>query len=264
MPKETIMAVHNLVLADEHSPSAGSTASEVTPHSIGTSLLLHLLPGVAMLAFVALVAPLMRSRGLPPLFAGALAILFVLVPVELGYLLYLGWKRNGHLSLRGIVRYRDHIPRWQYFVFAQLMIIWFLAVMSWWRPVGAALAGLSWLPPWLLDPAPLDASGPYSPGVERTLFAVRLLLSGLVAPIVEELYFRGYLLPRIDHLGWRAPLLSAVLFALYHLWALPVAPGRALGFLPIVYFAWRRRNVSLAILVHCLLNLVAVIASSGG
>ncbi len=258
------MTANNLVLTDEHRRSGDSTAPEDAQHSIGMSLALHLLPGVAMLAFVALVAPLTRSRGLPPLFAGKLAILFVLVPVELGYLLYLGWKRNGRLSLRGIVRYRDRIPPWQYVVFAPLMMVWFLAVMSLWRPAGTALAGLAWLPPWLLDPVPLDASGPYSPGVGRALFAVRLLLSGLVAPIVEELYFRGYLLPRIDHLRWRAPLLNAVLFAVYHLWALPMAPGRALGFLPIAYFAWRRRNVSLAILVQCLLNLVAVVASGGG
>ena len=258
------MAVHNLVLADEHSPSGGSTASEVIPHSIGMSLALHLLPGVAMLAFVALVAPLMRSWGLPPLFAGKLAILFVLVPVELGYLLYLGRKRNGHLSLQGVVRYREPIPLWQYLVFTPAMFVWFLVIMSWWRPAATAIAALSWLPPWLLDPVPLDAAGPYGQGVQTTLFVTSLLLSGLVAPVVEELYFRGYLLPRIDFLGWFAPILSSALFAVYHLWVIPTAPGRALGFLPIVYFAWRRRNISLAILVHCLLNLLAVIASDGG
>ncbi len=256
------MAVHNLVLADEHSPSAGSTASEDTPHALGTTLLLHLLPGVAMLAFVALVAPLLRSRGLPPIFAGKLAILCVLVPLELGYLVYLGWKRNGRPSLRGVVPYRDSIPWWQYLVIAPLMTVWFLAVMSWWRQF--AIDRLASLPPWLIEPIPLDPSGPYGQGVRLTLLVVSLLLSGLLAPVVEELYFRGYLLPRIDRLGWRAPLLSAALFALYHLWALPAAPGRAIGFLPLAYFAWRRRNVSLAIIVHCLLNLVAVIASGGG
>lgn len=31
---------------------------------------------------------------------------FVLIPFELGYLLYQGKKRNGNLSLRGIVLYR--------------------------------------------------------------------------------------------------------------------------------------------------------------
>ena len=256
------MTTHDLVLKDERRRTAGGVAGEAAQHAIGTSLALHILPGVAMLAFVALVAPLLRSRGLPPIFAGKLAILCVLVPLELGYLLYLGWKRNGRPSLRGVVRYRDSIPWWQYLVIAPLMIVWFLAVMSWWRQF--AIDWLASLPPWLIEPTPLDPSGPYGQGVRLTLLVVSLLLSGLLAPVVEELYFRGYLLPRIDRLGWRAPLLSAALFALYHLWALPAAPGRAIGFLPLAYFAWRRRNVSLAILVHCLLNLVAVIASGGG
>ena len=256
------MTTHDLVLKDERRRTAGSTAGEAAQHAIGTSLALHILPGVAMLAFVALVAPLLRSRGLPPIFAGKLAILCVLVPLELGYLLYLGWKRNGRLSLRGVVRYRESIPWWQYLVVAPLMIVWFLAAMSWWRQI--AIDWLASLPQWLIEPVPLDPSGTYGQGVRLALLVVSLLLSGLVASVVEELYFRGYLLPRIDHLGWRAPLLSAALFALYHLWALPATPGRAIGFLPLALFAWRRRNVSLAILVHCLLNLVAVIASGGG
>jgi hypothetical protein len=217
-----------------------------------------------MLIFVALLAPLLRRQGWPPIFAGKLAILVVLVPIELGYLLFLGWKRNGRPSLAGIVRYREAVPFWQYLVFAPLMGIWFLATMSQWRQAVAVLDGLAWLPAWLIDPVPLDAAGPIAPGVQLTLLVTSLVLSGVVAPVVEELYFRGYLLPRIDRLGWLAPLLSAVLFALYHVWALPAALGRALGFLPIAYFAWRRRNVSLAILVHCLLNLLTVIASGGG
>src|SRR3712207_6395352 len=47
-----------------------------------------------------------RTSGIPPTFAGSLAILFVLVPLEIGYLLYLGRRRNGCLSLAGVARYR--------------------------------------------------------------------------------------------------------------------------------------------------------------
>ena len=37
-------------------------------------------------------------------------------------------------------------------------------------------------------------------------------------PWVEELYFRGYLLPRISRYGAWAPLLGGLFFALYHGW----------------------------------------------
>ena len=258
------MTTHHLALRDDHRVPAAGTADEVGQHTLPTSLALHILPGAAMLAFVALVAPLLRSRGLPPIFAGKLSILIVLVPLELGALLYLGRRRGGRLSLRGVVPYRDPVPLWQYLVLAPAMIIWYLFVMSTWRDVVTALGGLSWLPGWLLDPAPLGSSTPPGSGVQIALLVVSLILTGLVAPVVEEIYFRGYLLPRIERLGWLAPLLSAVLFAVYHLWALPAAPGRALGFLPIAIFAWRRRNITLGILVHCALNLLAVVASGGG
>ena len=75
------MTTQPLVLSAEQSCSVTTEASEIGQHSITTSLALHLLPGVAMLIFVALLAPLLRRQGWPPIFAGKLAILVVLVPV---------------------------------------------------------------------------------------------------------------------------------------------------------------------------------------
>ena len=44
--------------------------------------------------------------------------------------------------------------------------------------------------------------------------------------MVEELYFRGYLLPRISRLGAWAPLVNTVLFSLYHLFTPWLSVGR--------------------------------------
>jgi AcrR family transcriptional regulator len=47
--------------------------------------------------------------------------------------------------------------------------------------------------------------------------------------VVEELYFRGYLLPRISRFGGWAPVINCCLFALYHFWQpfnLPSLLGR--------------------------------------
>src|SRR3712207_7296501 len=76
-------------------------------HPIGKSIFLHLLPGFALLAFAVIFAPLVERLGFPPTFAGSLSILLVLVPLEIGLLLHRGKRRNGRLSLAGIVRYRE-------------------------------------------------------------------------------------------------------------------------------------------------------------
>lgn len=75
----------------------------------------------------------------------------------------------------------------------------------------------SWLPKALTDMATVDAGGDSISGVAVVLLVMGFfLLYGIIGPITEELYFRGYLLPRIDRLGWVAPVLGTVLFAVYH------------------------------------------------
>ena len=86
-----------------------------------------------------------------------------------------------------------------------------------------------------------------------------LMLNGVVGPIVEELYFRGYLLPRMDRLGRWAPLVNVSLFSLYHFWSPWQVLARILGIGPMVFAVRWKRNVYLGILIHCALNLIGVL-----
>ena len=79
--------------------------------------------------------------------------------------------------------------------------------------------------------------------------------------MAEELYFRGYLLPRMTRLrGW-APAVNSVLFALYHLWTPWQIVSRAVFYFPTVYAVWRKRNIFIAIWVHCLGNTLGALLS---
>ena len=97
-----------------------------------------------------------------------------------------------------------------------------------------------------------------------------MLANGIVGPVVEELYFRGYLLPRIAWLGRWAPVLNTVLFSLYHFFTPWANVGRIVALLPMVYTAWWKRNIYLSMAVHVLWNLgammllLAVLLGSGG
>jgi CAAX protease family protein len=63
---------------------------------------------------------------------------------------------------------------------------------------GLVARGLfGWLPTWYLRPIDVDTAGRYSAAAWVVTLAAYMLLNGFAGPIVEELYFRGWLLP-----GW--------------------------------------------------------------
>jgi hypothetical protein len=96
----------------------------------------------------------------------------------------------------------------------------------------------------------------------RAVWTVTLVaffvINGFVGPIVEELYFRGYLLPRMERMGRWAPLVNVSLFSLYHFWSPWQLVARILGFAPTVYAVRWKRNIYLGMVVHCTLNTIAV------
>ncbi len=235
----------------------GPTAPE--QHSTGRSVVLHLLPGALITLFFALTAPVARSLGFPSLLAILLAIPVVLIPFELGYLLHEGRRRNGRLSLEGVVLYREPIPFWQFILLAVGLFLW--------SGVAFGLIGLldptlvdalfRWLPDWFFLDEELSA---YGRPVMLGTWALGLVANGLAAPVVEELYFRGYLLPRISRFGGWAPLINTVLFSLYHFFTPWQLLGRIVALLPMVYAVWWRRNIYLGMAVHCMGNTVTMLA----
>ena len=94
------------------------------------SLILHLLPGVLILAAVFIVTPLTIRYGLPDMLVGVVVIGLVLIPLELGYLLYRGRVRQGKLSLREVVQYRSSMPTWQYIASTVPIAVWVLFVFG--------------------------------------------------------------------------------------------------------------------------------------
>lgn len=229
---------------------------EIEPHSILRSILLHFLPGVLILVFFILIVPVIKDLDLPVRFASIMGIFLVLIPVELGILLHEGKKRNGRFSLEGIVVYREKIPGVQYLIWVPLLVVWsgFLALL--YSPIGNFLATrlFFWLPDWFFGTD-------YGAATKTTLLMMVVLygIANVLAAIVEELYFRGYLMPRLSRLkGW-GPLVNAAFFALQHFLTPWQVPFIILGMLPQAYLVSRKRNIYLGILAHSILNLLSSI-----
>ncbi len=120
-----------------------------------------------------------------------------------------------------------------------------------------------WLPQWFVTPILPERVGDYSSGAWVATIVAFFALNGFVGPIVEELYFRGYLLPRMEWMGRWAPLVNVSLFSVYHFWSPWQVVARILGVGPMVYAVRWKRNVYLGMVVHCTLNAIGVVLVAG-
>jgi membrane protease YdiL (CAAX protease family) len=224
-----------------------------------TLLALFLVPGALATVAYVLVAPLVASLGYPPLFALLLAIVVVLLPIELGVVIRAG--RDRPEGIRSVIPYRRPLPlrSWAWLVPALIVAAFVGFGLS--MAVEPAVIGslFAWLPDWFVRPVDVDRVGDYSREAWLLTLAAYLVLNGFVGPIVEELYFRGYLLPRMDWMGRWAPLVNVTLFSLYHFWSPWQVVGRILGFGPTVYAVRWKENVYLGMVVHCSLNTIGIV-----
>ncbi|NOH02816.1 MAG: CPBP family intramembrane metalloprotease [Chloroflexi bacterium] len=235
--------------------------SITSQHTLLQSFLLHITPGtLATVAFIAL-KPILDSVGYPPLLAFLLAILLIDLPVLLGIMLYEGDKLNGRLSLNGVVLYREKVS-WGMFalVFIGAFVVVYLLITLI-TPINTFLTErlFSGLPKWIF----LEEQSQYLAYTKNILvitFTFQLVVTGIILPWAEELYFRGYLLPRISRYGSWTPLIGGLFFGLYHSW-------QPFGFLTVFllgtalgYIVMWKRDIRLSISLHVFANVFARLA----
>lgn len=99
-------------------------------HTIAQSLLLHLLPGVLIECVYLLALRPVANRGYPSVVALILAYAFILIPFELGFLLYQGKKMAGRFTLQGVISDREATPWRQYLLWVPIIFIAIGAIFS--------------------------------------------------------------------------------------------------------------------------------------
>lgn len=232
-------------------------SKSIQQHSILKSTILHLLPGILIFLFMIILAPFIEKLGYPFMITILFAIVFVAIPFELGYMLVQGRKQSGTFTLKGIVLYKNKIPNWQYLAIGLPSLFWLIFILSVFSPpIDKYLIDkvFFWLPGWLIctESNILD----YSKAFILVGGGFSIILNGIIAPLVEEFYFRGFLLPRISHYGRFAPLINTVLFSLYHFFSPWQNPGRIIGLLPMIYAVSWKKNIYIGIFVHCGANFI--------
>lgn len=235
---------------------------EKTSHSTRTIILLHLLPGVAVLAGYAVFAALLAQAGLPNMMGLMLAVLLVEAPLLIWLMRRASLQALGRVDWSWIIPWQEPLRTRTYLLWGVPLVLFSVIVIGGLTPAigDPIMNGLfGWLPDWFTLRQDPEIFATLSREALWILWAGSLVAFALVGGVMQEVYFRGYLLPRLESLGFLGPVINAGLFAIYHL-ATPWSwPGFFIMVLPWAIIVRHRRSVRIGIFIHVGMLLVQVL-----
>lgn len=193
-----------------------------------------------------------------------LLALVLLFPIELGILLKASKKEYGYYSVKSAFSNHRKLKWWVILFYGSLL--WAFAglmsiiIVPLENMLFAPLTGqLTDLLPTYFHWNNISQLKQFPDSILLLTCIMYFILNGLIGPIIEEMFFRGYLTSKISRYGKYAPLIITVLFSLYHFWLPFNNIFRFIVFYPAAYVAWKMKNIYIAIVFHCLSNMVSVI-----
>lgn len=226
--------------------------------SIGKLVTLHLLPGIIVTLFYVLLLKSGIFEGYPKVIVLGLAGVFGIVFGELGYLFYVAKKEERSFSITKILGLKSKIKGKKFFLYTLTLLATAGILMAVLNPVSNFLLNniFSFIPSWYIL---IEDMSLFSRNIIIITALVNLLIISIILPVIEELYFRGFLLARMKWMGKYSVLLNTVLFAVYHLWSPWMMVARVVAFLPLFYWVYKKDSLKLSIVVHCLANFTDVV-----
>lgn len=221
--------------------------------NIGTLLFLHLCPGLITILVQLLLIRLRMLEGLPNVFILAVAGLIGIVGWELGFLLYLSKKETGSWNFLNILGFKTRLSNGKTILYGVPLFLFLGVCFTVFKPLGTFLSDTLFA----FMPQAFQLTESMTGFSKEILFITLLLylfVLAIIYPIIEEYYFRGFLLARMVWLGKWGILLNTVLFACYHFWSPWLIVTRVVAMLPLYYCTVKKDSLKLAIVVHCLAN----------
>jgi len=227
-------------------------------HSLRKTLFLHLAPGIPFtLAFLPAAWLVNRAGG--STYLALLLCVPLLLVCEVGVLIV--ERKRINWSWRSIIVPRGSRGVLVLDILLSVAAIYAIAQVASALAIPSRTAILSamaaWLPPWAIF-------GDIPAGIPPYTLWVGLFLSGLAASIIEELYYRAFLLPRIPVSGRWAPAVNAALHSICHFYTPWNYLVFFLAFLPLAYYVRLRGNLLPTIITHILFNSAGVILVLAG
>ena len=205
------------------------------------------------------------KHSIPSLLLFYICATLILFPIEIGVILNASKKEYGSYSLKSAFSDYNKMSWWKIFIYGSLLFA-FAGIMS------VTIAPLennlfASLSNKLIQSMPvyfnwnnIEYFKQYPKDILLLTCVGYFILNVIVGPIIEELFFRGYLTSKISRYGNFAPLIITILFSLYHFWLPFNNLFRISIFLPAAFIAWRKKNIYISIVFHCMCNLFATVS----
>ena len=224
------------------------------------SILFHLYPGIAITACFAALTPLLLNFQVPPQLSILIVILLAAIPL---LVLHLNSVKNIEHKTRisEINGYGNKLSTGKLVLYITGLVIFMFTTWGITQPLNKIFTEkfFGWLPAWYTVQ---DFTG-YSKQIIIITLVINLLINGFLAPVIEEYYFRGYLLPRMAAWGKWSFVANAVLFSLYHFWQPYIYLTLLIALLPLSWAVWKTKDLRVGIYTHCALNIIGALASFG-
>ncbi|MDH4122327.1 MAG: CPBP family intramembrane metalloprotease [Deltaproteobacteria bacterium] len=249
-------------------PSTTFSWERAIPLSVPWLLVATFGPSAVAFAGFHGVLPWLVTGGMPPVLAWPLVAGVALT----GFGLFGGWVLARDARLHGVslrARLCLNPLSGRQWGLVGLIIVGMIAVMmgimqllpGWLAQIGFVIP--DYMPFFLkgLNPAttpPEILSPGYSlKGAYWMLFGMAYVLTLNI--LVEDLYFRAWMLPRMGWMGKWAWVVNGTLFAFYHTFQLWLLPVLLLGSLGFAFIVWKTRSVIPSLVAHLLLNLMNLV-----
>ena len=231
---------------------------EMKKFSPSKIVFLHLVPGFCLTIGILIVNYLIPPNIVPNFLIFIICCICILVPVETGIIKY--YKRNEESKkLIDLHEEKEKRNLKQTLIFSMISIFWAILVFTVFGSVVNTYIKetfFAWFPPILNLEQFAKISQSYSETILKITYFSGLLVIGVIIPIVEELYFRGFLLPRMGKGKYTVPFIESVLFAVYHFLSPWMIPIRIIAIFPMTFFVLQKKNIWIGIVTHVFLNIV--------
>src|SRR5215216_6740833 len=171
------------------------------------SILHHLYPGIVIALCFILLTPFLIKHHYPPQLGLLISIFIAAIPLLIGHLLFTK-KNENKKSVWELNGYKNKLSTGKLILYVTGLVVFAFLIWGITQPLNKIITDkiFSWLPNWYTVQ---DFSG-YNKQIIQLTLILNLVLNGFIAPFVEELYFRGYLLPRMGVWGKGAFVANAV------------------------------------------------------
>lgn len=227
--------------------------------NIGKLIFLHLFPGIALSIVYIFFSKIGLLEGYPKIVIASLSAVFSIIPIELGLLFYVAKKEDGSYNIFKILGLKSNMSITKLIVYSLSLCVAGGILMTVLKPASDYLLNIvfCWIPGWYNWNQDMSL---FNRNIIILTIVVEFIFLTLIVPIVEELYFRGYLLSRMKWMGKYSVLLNVVLFSVYNFQSPWLIITRSIMMLPLLYFVYKKDSLKLGILGHCLAQFTGVVA----